>query len=330
MSVWVPYTGPMANELTTEQQHELVYQGIVALAGHCDGAQAKDFQGFNGVDTHFGRRVAGVPREQWTPEVFDECCHIILKYREQVLAYTGIDVATLQVVLAAQDQGTNYTARDQARTYEKRAAALADRKIDAVTPREGRYAGQTVLGIFYGKKDPDFQALLATCKALPGRAFDWTLKANVVPPSPAIEDFVMEWDFPLTDAARDLLAAPRAVKYDVTLDASGRRVVIDTPYDPVLVEAVRSLPGRAWDAGNKVNTVNVTPQVTEFARRFNLNVHPDVIAACGKAAQALQAREADKLVAQDVATVMNRVSSVQRPEDLPEVFVQMFQNLGRS
>ena len=329
MSVWVPYTGAMAQKLTPEQENELVHQAIMAVAGHCDGALAKDFQGFNGVDTHFGRRVAGVPREQWTPEVFDECCHIILKYREQVLAYTGIDVATLQVVLAAQDQGTNYTARDQARTYEKRAAALADRKIDAVTPREGRYAGQTVLGIFYGKKDPDFQALLATCKALPGRAFDWTLKANVVPPSPAIEDFVLEWDFPLTDAARALLDAPRAVKYDVTLDASGRRVVIDTPYDPTLVEAVRSLPGRAWDAGNKVNTVNVTPQVLTFAARFNLNVHPNVVAACDQAAKALKSQEADKLVAQDVATVMNRVSSAARPEDLPEVFVQMFKGLSR-
>jgi hypothetical protein len=309
----------MANELTPEQQQ--LAQVVQAVAGHCDGAQAKDFQGFNGVDTHFGRRIALVDPTEWTPEVWDEVAHIMLKYREQGIKYTGIDVAKLQIVLDAQDQGTNYAARNQARRYEKLAEALKDRKIDVVDAQAG------LLGIFYGKKDPDFKALLPACQALPGRKFDWNLKCNVVPVSDALEAFILEWDFPLTDAAKALLQAPRAVKYEVTLE--GRLIILDTPYNPAFVDAVRSLPGRSWDGSRKVNTATPTPQVLALADRFSLKVHPDARAACDQAAQALKARESDALVAADVATVINHVSSAKSPEDLPEVFVQMFKGLGR-
>lgn len=319
--MWMLYSGDMAQELTPEQEYELVYQAILDVAAHCDGALAKDMQGFNGVDTHFGRRIASAPREQWTPEIFAECAHIILKYREQVLARTGIDVGTLQVVRDAQDNGTNRDARDQARRFEKLAEALKLRKIDVVDAQAG------LLGIFYGKKDPDFKALLPACQALPGRKFNWDLKCNVVPVSEALEVFILEWDFPITDAAKALLDAPRAVKYDVTLE--GRLIVLDTPYNPAFVDAVRSLPGRSWDGSRKVNTATPTPQVLALAAQFSLKVHPDARAACDQAAQALKAREVDALVAQDVATVLNHVSSAKSPEDLPEVFVQMFKGLGR-
>lgn len=327
MFVWMPYTGPMAQELTPEQQDALIAQGIIALASVCDGALTKDMQGFNGVDTHFGRRVALEDPANWDQDVRDECAHIILKYREQVKALTGVDVATLSRVIEAQDWGTNYAARNQARRYEKLDAARQARKVDVVTHPS---TGKSCLGIFYAKKDPDFQLFLAACQALPGRKFDWDHKCNAVFVSDEAQAFIQEHDFQVSDAARALLEAPRqapAVKCHVTLQ--GNRVVIDTPYDPTLVEAVRSLPGRSWDAANKVNTVNVDPQVLTFAARFNLNVDPAVVAACDRANQALKARAAEDLAAKDVATILNHVSRAKSPEDVPPVFVAMFNSLGQ-
>src|SRR5215831_4937559 len=157
----------MATEPTTQlsedAQYAAVYHGMWEIASRCDGAQSKDFVGFDGTDTHYGRRVASVPFADWTQDVKEECARIIVKYRKQVLSYTGVDVTTLPVVQAQQDHGTNYAARNQARRYEKLAAALADRKVDVVNGK---------LGIFYGKRDPDFSLFLKVCQALPGRKFD--------------------------------------------------------------------------------------------------------------------------------------------------------------
>ena len=306
---------------TTEEQYEIVYQGICAIAAHCDGAITPDGVGFNGQDTHFGRRIASVPFDQWTDDVKVEAARIALTYRVQIQGYTGQDMGELDVVRDAQEHGTNHLARDDARGYERRAkgaAQMAERKIDVVGDK---------LGIFYAKKDPDFGALLETCKALPGRTFDWDRKCNVVPVSPAIEDFILEWDFPLTDAAKALLVAGPVETFNITLAENGQKVVIDTPYNPAVVEAVRSLPGRAWDGGRKINTADVSPDVVLFATRLGLSISPDAKAACTHAQEALDAAAADALVEEDRRTVMTYVSRQKDPGELPPVFVDMLAHI---
>src|SRR5258708_3450550 len=87
---------------TDEQEYQLVYDAIRAVAARCDGAMNEDFQGFNGIDTHYGRRVASVPFEAWTDDVKVESARIILTYKEQVGRYIpGLDVSQLEVVRAA-------------------------------------------------------------------------------------------------------------------------------------------------------------------------------------------------------------------------------------
>ena len=321
------YDLPMANQLTPEQEYEKVYEGIVAVAVRCDGAQSKDFVGFDGTDTHYGRRVASVPFAQWTPEVREECARISNKYQKQILAHTGIDVTTLQVVRDALGKGTIYKARNDARRYEKLAAALKDRKIDAVGDK---------LGIFYGKKDPDFKPLLAACQALPGRKFDWDRKCNTVPVSDAVEAFVQEWDFPITDAARALLEAPQApapIEYQITLEDSGRRVFIKTNLTApgqAAAEAVKQLPGRSFDRTRYGNTADASPAVVAFAATYGLNITPEAKAKCEAAQAALRATDASKLDASDWATVAAHVSSLGSPEELPAVFVNRIEELLRN
>ena len=304
--------------MTSDEQYQLVYQGICEVAARCDGAQSLDYKGFDGQDTHFGRRIASVPFAQWTQAVKEDAARIANKYQKQILAYTGVDVSILDVVKAAKDQATNHQGRNDARGYEKRAATLAARKIDLV-------AGQ--LGIFYDRKDPDFSVLLDACKALPGRQFDWTRKCNVVPPSQAVDDFILTWDFPLTPAAQALLTAPRAIKYAVTLAGNGQKVIIDTPYDPALVEAIRSLPGRSWDGARKINTADAHPKVLALVAQFKLSVHPDAQAACEGAKAALEATQAAALAQEDISVVLAHVSRQRDPGALPDVFIQLLEEV---
>jgi hypothetical protein len=301
---------------TTDTEYQQVYDGICAVAAHCDGARTEDGVGFNGQDTHFGRRIAAVPFAEWTEDVKAEAARIANTYQRQILGYTGIDVTTLGVVKDALGADTNHAARDTARGYERKAKGtdkIALRNIDVV---DGD------LGIFYDKKDPDFATLLDACKALPGRSFDWNRKCNVVPPSEAVEDFILLWDFPITDAALALLQAPKPEYFNVTLADNGQKVIIDTPYDPSLVEAIKALPGRSYKGGS-LNTADVHPALVAFVDRFGLKIHPDARAACDKAQEALEAKHAAGLVAQEVGTILAHVSGQKDPGALPPAFLEM-------
>lgn len=319
----------MATELTAEQQYELVYQGITAVAARCDGAQSEDGVGFNGQDTHFGRRVAMVPFSQWTDEVKVEAARISLTYKVQIMTYTDTDMGTLDVVREANNLSVadrdeaKYAARNQARGYEhkaKNADKLALRKVDAV---DGK------LALSWHDRDPEKQALVAGAKALPGRKFDWDRKANIVPVSPAVEDFILAWDFPtITDAAMALLKAPQPETPDfwnVTLADNGEKVVIDIPnfnFDTMLAP-IKALPGRSYAKATKTNTADVSTAVLAFVAQFNLDIHPDAQYACEHAQDILKARDAAALALEDVKVVMQHVSRQKDPMALPPVFLDM-------
>jgi hypothetical protein len=307
---------------TTEEQNEQVYQGIVAVAAHCDGARSLDYVGFDGQDTHYGRRVASVPFSAWTDDVKAECARIANKYREQILRYTGTDVSTLDVVKEAVSRSTNHAARNDARAYEKRAKHLAARTIDVA---DGR------LGIRWASGDPDFSTFLPLVQALPGRRWDANRRVNVVDASPQVEVFVNEHDFTISPAAQALLtatpvtpAAPK-VDYQIWLGTDGRIVIktaLTAPGQPAS-DAVRALPGRAFVRSLYANSANPSPQVLAFARTFKLNVSPEAVKVCEAAGAALGATDASGLAQADIATVLNAVSRCGKPENLPAAFVLM-------
>lgn len=305
---------------TTDTEYQQVYEGICAVAAHCDGARTEDGVGFNGQDTHFGRRIAAVAFADWTDDVKAEAARIANTYQKQILTYTDIDVTALAVVQEAKEAGTNHGARDDARGYERKAKnadKLAERKIDVV---------DGLLGIFYAKKDPDFSALLEACKALPGRTFDWTHKCNVVPPSEAVDDFILEWDFPLTDAALALLQAPKPEYFNITVADNGQKLVVDTPYNASLVEAIKVLPGRSYKGGS-LNTVDPSTKVLDLVSRFGLKIHPDARAACEGAVKALEAQEAAGLAAAEIGTILAHVSGQKDPGALPPAFLDLLRNV---
>jgi hypothetical protein len=305
----------MTSNLTPDQEYALVYQGIVAVAAHCDGARSLDMVGFDGQDTHFGRRIASVPFDTWTPAVREEAARIANKYQKQILAYTEVDVTTLQVVTDAKDKGTVRAARDDARTYERRArgaSKVAARKVDV---DEGK------LLVSWVKGDPDFGALLDAARALPGRRFNGT--GWTAPVSDELRNLILTWDFPVSPAAQvlldgpaDLPAAPQAPH--ITLQ--GHAVCIVTPYDEAMIQPLRALPGRRWDASRKVNTAEAHPAVIRLAERFNLTMSPEARKACETGAAD---RQAAGLAAGDAQAIVAHVSRAKDPTTLPEVFEEM-------
>jgi hypothetical protein len=322
----------MAHDMTPAEQYELVYQAIVDVAAHCDGAQSKDFQGFNGVDTKFGRRIASVPKAEWTPDVDLEAAHIVLKYREQVLARTGIDVGTLSVVRDAQDNGTNYQGRNDARGYEKRAKHLAARQIGVVRNRKG----EKVLGIRWANGDPDFDSFLKLVRDLPGRNWNPDTKTNEVPFTPQVDAFIDEWDFTVTEAgqafiedAQTAATVPAPIHYEITLGADGKvyiKTELTAPGQPAC-DAIKALPGRGFDRASYSNYANPHPAVLTFAGQFKLNITPDAVKACEAAQAALEAKQSTGLSESDIKTIMQDVSRCGSPQDLPPVFVAMFKEM---
>ena len=301
-------------------EYEQVYQGICAVAAHCDGALTEDGVGFNGQDTKFGRRIASVPLSEWTDDVKVEAARIANTYQKQIAAYTGIDVTTLHVVQEAKDTETVYAARDDARTYERRAKnadKVAERQVGAV---DGK------LCISFSKRDPDFQAIKSACQALPNRRFDWDHSCWQADPSEAAEDLILEWDFPLTAAAKALLQAPKPEILNITLAPTGDYVIIDTPYQAELVAAIRDLPGREYKHGS-INHAHVHPDVLTLAEQFKLKVHPDARAACEGAVKTLEVLKAAAVVAEDRKTLLNHVSRLQSPEQLPAAFLDLLEGV---
>lgn len=321
--------------LSADQQFRTVYAGIVAVAARCDGAVEDDGVGFNGQDTKFGRRIASVPFEEWTPAVKLEAARIASRYRTQIESYTGIDVSALDVVQKAQDLGTVTEARDDARGFERRQEALAGRSVDAGTDPSSSFV------IRWGKRDPEFRTFLDAVRRLPGRNWngqEWsapcTREAAValttgdlaaLPTSAAadaqIERLLAEPE--PTPAEPEVVAEPttveewnakvRAARNKVVLD--GDRVRISFDYDATLVAEVRNLPGRAYDGSSKTNTADLHPDVLAFADKHGLVVAPEVRQALESVVAEVSAEQAEK----DLRKV---VSGLANPAELPAEFVQ--------
>lgn len=313
-----------------EEQYKLVYAGIISVAIRCDGAITEDGVGFNGIDTHFGRRIASVPFEEWTPEIKEEAARIVSTYRTQVETYIGINLNQLPVVREANgwDQvdfsgvekrggQTNYAARDQARGIERRQAGSK-----LVSERKATKLEDGTLALTWNSKDPDcFGALLAGVKALPGRV--WTGSRNVVDFTPEAVDFIEEFalaaDFDLTVARADAAAAVQAEaeRPKVTLYGKDQVKIESDGYVEARVFDARKLPGRQYK-GSGIDICDLTPAVLTFAKKWGLVVDPAVEAK-------LNGLQAAKLDDQTKETMLLFVSRQADPSNLPPAFEALVQ-----
>ena len=73
---------------------ELLEQAVQELSSRCDGAGTEDGQGFNKVDSRFGRSMAARPYEKWSPKQQRAIWRMLQKYRNQLAGY-GITYADI-------------------------------------------------------------------------------------------------------------------------------------------------------------------------------------------------------------------------------------------
>lgn len=203
-----------------------------AIAAACDGADSLDGVGFNGQDTVFGRALAAVPPDQWTPGQEAEAHRLLRKYKGQLSGY-GIDYDALPVPPA-----------------------------DVVGCREVRLVdtdgSRMVLRFTY---DPAVMDRLR--RAVRGAKWDGASRVWVAPLTRKADvlAFAAEYGFAVTPEARTVTPPEEDApvrgggKVDVTTDTDGLRFALVFDYDPDLVAQIRLLPGRSWDRDRKVWTL---------------------------------------------------------------------------
>lgn len=319
---------PASTPLSPEEEARLVHKGIQEVAARCNGAVTLDYKGFDGQDTHYGRRIASVPFETLTADDREEEARIANKYREQILTYTGVDVRDFSVVLDAKEASTNHASRDNARRYEKQATM-------------GTHV--TLVGneiVFKFAYNPDLSNALKAAAGGRGQlrwneAGDktWRIPTALVTPALAIEVKQPHWNlrtapdaWAILSAAQDAPVAPAAApvadtRPQVALDRDGRLVVSQhVTADAEVRRQVIALPGRRWNGTN--NVVPATAEAKALFARLGLVLTDNAIAALASVGETLADEPPATLNRAGLMSLASRAGSV---DDLPEAFVALIQ-----
>lgn len=317
-----PHLGTMTSAHTSPaDEARLLHEGIQAVAAQCDGAISDDGVGFDGGDTAYGRRIAGVSFDKLSADDHYEIARIANKYQKQILARTGLDVTTFATVQAAKGGATNHTSRQNARRFEKLSAVQAARKVTLLP------SGKVGLS-WASKGDPDFSDLLAGVRALPGRSWNAAAKTNEVNATPELLTFATLHDMEVPaeviaavegqQAAQ--AAAPTVYNVGVLKGSGGSRLWVKAEYNAERVAEARSLPGRRWNGGDKLDEVDAHPAVLAFAEKWGLAISPKAQAAINDAGEEVLDAAAPTL---DRAGLMSLASRAGNINDLPADFVAL-------
>ena len=223
-------------------------RAVQTLAGFCDGAVTQDGIGFNGPDSKFGKALASVSPEAWTPQVQREAWVMVAKYKNQLLR-AGIDYNSI-----SEPQNINGP-------KGLRAIEFKDGKILVFLPYEDPASPKSSLSARWNRDLRGWQVDVSKY----GVAIEWAGRNGI----------------PVSDKARSILeAAPKAAPTylgDVYLKNGVIRFKFE--YHAPLIDAIRSgVPGRKWDADAKEWTA---PQesvsiVKKLAQEYGLFVTEDI------------------------------------------------------
>lgn len=235
---------------TMTEPDPLLVQAVRFLAGRCDGAQTEDGVGYNGTDTHFGRSLATVPPDAWSPEVAREAWAMLRKYRGQ------LDGA-----------GINFDAITEPPAPEEPKASGKKIRIVDYDPDAG-----VIVKIPFGDEcDP---------KWILGAKWDKPNKRWICSPArwEKVLPYAEECGLAVSASARGFLSSPQEVEIPPigTVDVEDAIFTLQFDYDPAAVADVKGIPGRAWNAAGRLWTAPLTSvrAVREFAKTHRLTLTP--------------------------------------------------------
>lgn len=254
---------------------------VRALAAVCDGAYSRDDMGFNGTDAKFGKRIAELPPDAWTPAMRREAWEMLAKYRHQ-LANAGIVYDAIP-----EPDGVQSAAQAEAR-QDARRALLAARRNGGKPPASSKLVALQD-DMTFSVAFPYDAGMVAEVRAVPGRRWHGVSKLNTVPAAPwsirELNAFAIRHGFDWTDEAAakrdELLAtpdgpateAPEAPPQETPAGVYWNDGLFEIafPYDPDMVEEVKQLDGRSWVKDRRVWTV--PPTSIETAEKLGRFAH---------------------------------------------------------
>jgi SNF2-related domain len=291
-------TGRRRDGKLKEADIRLLHQALHVLRSRCDGAAANDGQGFAQPDVVLGRHLAELDLEAWEPWMQGAAWEMARRYPGQLLA-AGIDISSIarpEAELVAWEQARREGAHHAHCLHDAERDALPD--LPPAAPRSEpwrlvRHGDRLVLS---GPYNDD---LLEGVREIPTRRFDRSgdvgpANSNVFDLSQRVADplltLVDQFGVLCTEAAfytlyelsqREPEAAPTVLK---TLSVVRDRFVIDHPYDAQLVNAMRAIAGRRFDAEGRYGAPNtnhfpcsyesVAP-LRALAAQYDLDISPE-------------------------------------------------------
>lgn len=225
-------------------------RAIQTLAGNCDGAVEQDGIGFNGPDSRYGKQLAVVAPETWSESVQRSAWEMLAKYKGQ-LASAGIDYDAIPEPAGTQRKPSKAV----------RAIDVVSGKILVFLPYGDSAYPKGALSAFWNRELKGWQVAVGKY----GSVLDWAERNEV----------------PVSNKAKALLeTAPKPDKPDYVGTAVLERqgIVLKFDYLPSLVDAIRGIPGRRWNADDKAwivpkQTVSI---VRKLANDYNLFLTEDV------------------------------------------------------
>jgi hypothetical protein len=268
---------------------ERLRAAVAALAQVCDGAKKRDDVGFSASDTSYGRAIAGTPAEQWTRQDCIAVSALLGHYRGQLTAY-GVDWAGLPNVTAEPvDRDRSFKAFKERATEAARQQQRMDYVDGRITREQVRVSAPYLAWIEKRTvciESPRDEALIAAIKACPnGRRWNGLARRWEAELSPANAKALLaifsRFNFLVSAADQAVLAQAQVVTAAAKVERpqadhvaiEGDRIVLRIPYNPEATTALKdALPGRRWDAANKVWTAPATAEaakaVEALAARF--------------------------------------------------------------
>lgn len=227
----------------------LIHDAVIELASVCDGAQAKDGQGFNGTDTHFGHVLAATA-PHWSPKMEAIAYKMLAKYRGQ-LAFFGID-------------------------YDKIPKPAA---VEKPNQEEIKLTVTMTEAVIVLKTSGKHDRFTSEVKMIPGRKWDpeaiaWTIPVHKNQEAKAI----CKRHFPNADLSILEYSPPNPNR----LVVKNNRIAAYTEYDPTFISEVKTgVPGYDW---NKLVTKawsapisSAAPMIQIFHRHFpNGEIDPEL------------------------------------------------------
>lgn len=278
---------------TLNAEYESLLIAIRYLAARCDGAVSQDGMGFNGHDTKFGRRVAAMNLDEWTPEIIADVSSILPTYSKQ-LAAGGIKVNELPLVKGEIDSNTRYTARQQARQneYNKKNAPFITIEGNLVKvwnsyPIKDQLKSNGFTFGRHGTRTWDSELTPQAASTILGLGIE-------------LENGELD---SITKLAAQYNPEEKPQAFNITL-ASPNRVAIATEFNQVPLAVIRAMPGRNWDGKLRVNFADAHIALLRIAEEYNLSISPEAMEAieANRAKNEADIAAAKERVAESLAT----------------------------